>query len=206
MEYCARMKNLIASIKARDAAKPSTLEVILCYPGFHVLTFFHPLAHALWRRGFRTFARFWSHLGRMATGIEIHPGAEIGRNLFIDHGMGVVIGETAHIGDDCLIYHGVTLGGRSASNENIKRHPTLGDRVLVGAGAQILGPIHIGDDAAVGANAVVTRAVPSGVTVMGSPATPIDRSRARYHFYGLPDTVCDEENDHDDDRWNGVNI
>src|ERR1700674_3212939 len=151
---------------ARAPAARSRFEVVLCYPGFQALLYYR-LANWLWRRRWHLAGRFVSHLGRVLTGIEIHPGARIGRRLFIDHGMGVVIGETAEIGDDCTLYHGVTLGGTSWNKG--KRHPTLGRGVVVGAGAKILGPITIGDGAKVGSNAVVVKDIPAGATVVGVP-------------------------------------
>ena len=157
------------SIRARDPAQPSWPETIFCYAGLHAVLW-HRLSHALWRVGLRGLARVSSHLARMLTGIEIHPGARIGRRLFIDHGMGVVIGETAEIGDDVLIYHGVTLGGLSGHPG--KRHPTIEDHVTIGAGAQVLGPILIGRGAGIGSNAVVVNAVAPGCTVVGIPARP----------------------------------
>ena len=160
---------LVRSIRARDPARPTWAEALFCYAGVHALLF-HRIANRLWRWGFRAGARFVSHLGRFFTGIEIHPGATIGRRLFIDHGMGVVIGETAEIGDDVLIYHGVTLGG--LSTQPGKRHPTIGDGVVIGAGAQVLGPITVGAGARIGANAVVVHAVAAGETVVGIPARP----------------------------------
>jgi serine O-acetyltransferase len=163
-------KNLgddIAGILARDPAARSRIEVVLCYPGFHALLFYR-VAHGLWRRGWRLSGRFLSQLGRLLTGIEIHPGARIGSRLFIDHGMGVVIGETAEIGNDVTLYQGVTLGGTSL--ERGKRHPTLEDGVIVGAGAQILGPFTVGSGARIGANAVVVGAVPPGSVMVGIPA------------------------------------
>jgi serine O-acetyltransferase len=161
--------DLSRTIRARDPARPGLLESLLCYAGLHAVLW-HRLSHALWRAGLRGLARFSSHLARGLTGIEIHPGARIGRRLFIDHGMGVVIGETAEIGDDVLIYHGVTLGG--LSGQPGKRHPTLEDGVTIGAGAQVLGPIRVGRGARVGANAVVVAPVPPGCTVVGIPARP----------------------------------
>lgn len=155
----------------RDPAARSTWEVITCYPGFHALLF-HRLSSRLWGWRLRWLARFTSHIGRWLTGIEIHPGATIGRRFFIDHGMGVVIGETAVIGDDCTLYHGVTLGGTSWNKG--KRHPTLGKGVVVGAGAKILGPVTIGDGAKVGSNAVVVKDVPAGATAVGIPARVLD--------------------------------
>jgi len=161
--------DLARTIRDRDPARPGWLEAMLCYAGLHAVLW-HRLSHALWRAGLRPLARFSSHLARFLTGIEIHPGARIGRRLFIDHGMGVVIGETAEIGDDVLIYHSVTLGG--LSGQPGKRHPTIEDRVTIGAGAQVLGPITVGRGARVGANAVVVSAVAPGCTVVGIPARP----------------------------------
>ena len=162
-----RLQEEIAVVFERDPAARNTWEVVTCYPGFHALLV-HRLAHWLWSERLRWIARFVSHLGRWLTGIEIHPGAQIGRRFFIDHGMGVVIGETAEIGNDCTLYHGVTLGGTSWSKG--KRHPTLGNGVVLGAGAKILGPITIGDRARVGSNAVVVKDVPPGATAIGIPA------------------------------------
>ncbi len=150
----------------RDPAARSTFEVITAYPGLHAIVA-HRLNHWLWTRRWYWLARFLSHVVRWLTGIEIHPGAKIGRRFFIDHGMGVVVGETAVIGDDCTLYQGVTLGGTSW--EKIKRHPTLGNNVVVGAGAKVLGPITIGDDARIGSNSVVVKDVPAGATVIGIP-------------------------------------
>lgn len=162
-----RIKSYIEMVKERDPAAKSSLDVILSYPGAHAL-FFYRVANKLWRKEFYTLARFISHIGRFISGIEIHPGAKIGKHLFIDHGMGVVIGETTEIGDNVLLYQGVTLGSTSLRDE--KRHPTLEDNVVVGAGAKILGPRHIGKNAKVGANAVVMDNVPSDSTVVGIPA------------------------------------
>lgn len=166
----------IASIRDRDPAARGTAEIVLCYPGLHAI-WFHRLAHRLYRARMFLLARFLAHLGRFLTGIEIHPGARIGRRLVIDHGMGIVIGETAEVGDDVLLYQGVTLGGTSL--ERTKRHPTLGDRVVVGAGAKILGPIAIGSDSRVGAGSVVTHAVAAATTVVGVPAHPVRGRRRR---------------------------
>ncbi|MFO1036323.1 MAG: serine O-acetyltransferase [Geminicoccaceae bacterium] len=159
----------IEAVFQRDPAARSRVEVLLCYPGLHALIFHRP-AHALWRRGWLATARFISQIGRFMTGIEIHPGAKIGRRFFIDHGMGVVIGETAEIGDDVTLYQGVTLGGVSLNKG--KRHPTLGNGVVVGAGAAVLGPFTVGDGARIGSNAVVVKEVPPGITVTGIPARP----------------------------------
>jgi len=164
----ARLREDIAVVFDRDPAARSQWEVLTCYPGLHALVWHRSLAHPLWRAGLRWLARWMAHWGRWATGIEIHPGATIGRRVFIDHGMGIVIGETAQIGDDCTLYHGVTLGGTSWSKG--KRHPTLGRGVVIGAGAKVLGPIEIGDGAKIGSNAVVVRDVPAGATAVGIPA------------------------------------
>ena len=163
-------REMIGTYRERDPAARSSLEVVLCYPGLHAVMW-HRLSHWLWGHELRLLARFSSHLARWLTGIEIHPAARLGRRLVIDHGMGVVIGETSEIGDDCIIFHGVTLGGTKF--DPVKRHPTVGNRVLIGTGAAILGPITLGDDSRVGANAVVTRSVEPGVTVVGNPAKPI---------------------------------
>ena len=162
-----QLKDDLNSIFARDPAARNLFEVLTTYPGVHALLF-HRASHALWQRGFKWPARMLSHLGRFLTGIEIHPGATIGRRFFIDHGMGVVIGETAEIGDDCTLYHGVTLGGTSWNKG--KRHPTLGNGVVIGAGAKVLGPIRVGHNARVGSNAVVVKDVPDEATVVGIPA------------------------------------
>lgn len=161
------MREDVAAARLRDPAARSGLEVALLYPGLHAV-WFHRVNHTLWRRGFRFLARLGSQLSRWNTGVEIHPGAVIGRRLFIDHGMGIVIGETTEIGDDVMLYHGVTLGGRQ--RETGKRHPTLGDRVTVGAGAKVLGPVRLGNDVSVGANAVVTKDAPDGSVLVGVPA------------------------------------
>jgi serine O-acetyltransferase len=163
------LAELARNVRARDPARPGWFESIFCYAGVHAVLW-HRLSHALWGRGLRGLARLSSHVARMLTGIEIHPGARIGRRLFIDHGMGVVIGETAEVGDDVLIYHGVTLGG--LSGQPGKRHPTVEDGVTVGAGAQVLGPIRVGHGARIGANAVVVNPVAPGCTVVGIPARP----------------------------------
>jgi len=163
----SRIREDIACVFERDPAARSTWEVITCYPGFHALLI-HRFAHGLWRMKIRWIARFVSHCSRFLTGIEIHPGAKIGRRVFIDHGMGVVIGETAELGDDCTLYHGVTLGGTTWNKG--KRHPTLRQGVVIGAGAKVLGPIIIGEGAKIGSNAVVVRDVPAGATALGIPA------------------------------------
>jgi serine O-acetyltransferase len=172
----ARIKEDIASVFDRDPAARNTWEVLTCYPGFHALAW-HRVNHKLWNAKLRWLARVLSHFVRWVTGIEIHPGAKIGRRVFIDHGMGVVIGETAEIGDDCTLYHGVTLGGTSWNKG--KRHPTLGNGVVVGAGAKLLGPILIGEGAKIGSNAVVVKEVPPGATAVGIPARIIEDERAQ---------------------------
>lgn len=163
----ARLRQDIDCVFERDPAARTTWEVLTCYPGFHALLL-HRVSHWLWGRRLHWLARMLSHFTRWVTGIEIHPGATIGRCVFIDHGMGVVIGETAEIGDGCTLYHGVTLGGTSWNKG--KRHPTLGRGVVVGAGAKVLGPISVGDEARVGSNAVVVRDVPARATAVGIPA------------------------------------
>jgi serine O-acetyltransferase len=163
-----RLREDVAVVFDRDPAARSRWEVLTCYPGLHALVWHRNVTHPLWHAGFRWLARWLAHLSRAATGIEIHPGASIGRRVFIDHGMGVVIGETAEIGDDGTLYHGVTLGGTSWNKG--KRHPTLGRGVVIGAGAKVLGPIVVGDGAKIGSNAVVVRDVPAGATAVGIPA------------------------------------
>lgn len=168
------LKEEFACVFDRDPAAQSYLEVMTTYPGVHAILL-HRLGHRAWRKGFRFAARLLAAFARWLTGIEIHPGAQIGRRFFIDHGMGVVIGETAVIGDDCTLYHGVTLGGTSWQKG--KRHPTLGDRVVVGAGAKILGPILVGDDVRIGSNSVVVKSVPNGATVVGIPGHLVSPDR-----------------------------
>ncbi|WP_323016332.1 serine O-acetyltransferase [Castellaniella sp.] len=163
-----QLREEITCIHERDPAARSRIEILLCYPGLHAILI-HRMAHGLWRRGWYLAGRCVSHCGRLLTGIEIHPGAQIGRRVFIDHGFGVVIGETAEIGDDCTIYQGVTLGG-TRLYKGEKRHPTLETGVVVGAGAQILGGFTVGAHARIGSNAVVIKPVPSGATAVGNPA------------------------------------
>jgi serine O-acetyltransferase len=181
------LRESIEVYRKKDPAARSALEVLLCYPGLHALIW-HRAAHAMWRRGLTLPARLCAHIGRFFTGIEIHPGATNGRPRIIDHGRGVVIGETAEIGDDVYLYHQVTLGGTSQARG--KRHPTIGSNVIIGAGAKILGAITVGENARVGSNAVVLQSVPAGTTVVGIPARPVERKMARtpecFDAYGTP--------------------
>lgn len=172
----SRLREDINSVFERDPAARTSWEVLTCYPGVHAVIVYR-LAHWLWGHQLRWLGRFVSHFGRFISGIEIHPGATIGRRFFIDHGMGVVIGETAVIGDDVTLYHGVTLGGTSWNKG--RRHPTLEDGVVIGAGAQVLGPITVGSRAKVGSNAVVVKDVPAGTTAVGNPARIIDTEQAQ---------------------------
>ena len=168
-----RLKEDIETVFERDPAARSVIEVILCYPGLHAI-WLHRIAHWFWNHNFKLLARLISHFSRWLTGIEIHPGAKIGRRFFIDHGMGVVIGETAEIGDDVTIYHQVTLGGTSTKKG--RRHPTIGNNVVIGAGAKILGPVKIGDNCKIGANSVVIKDVPPNSTVVGIPGKVVKRN------------------------------
>ncbi len=177
------LRDEIDGMMARDPAARSRFEVVLCYPGFQALLFYR-VSSWLWRRRLWLAGRFVSHLGRVLTGIEIHPGARIGKRLFIDHGMGVVIGETSEIADDVTLYHGVTLGGVSPSEDsesqrNTKRHPTLERGVIVGSGAQVLGPLTVHECARIGANAVVTKDVPAHATLVGIPAKQVQLGGAQ---------------------------
>ena len=175
----------IKSIQSRDPAAPTFLEVVFGYNGFHALLF-HRLNNAIWRLGLRALARFIANIGRILTGIEIHPDAKIGKRLFIDHGTGVVIGQTAIIGDDVTIYHGVTLGGVGRSDQRgEKRHPTIEDGAMIGAGAQVLGDITVGKHAKVGSNSVVTNDIPEGKTALGIPARVIGGDEVA-RGYGMP--------------------
>ena len=187
------LRNQISVVLEHDPAARSALEVIFCYPGFHAIVFYS-LSSCAWRNGLKLLGRFISHLGRILTGIEIHPAATVGDRLFIDHGMGVVIGATTEIGNDVTLYQGVTLGGTSLTR-GIKRHPTLEDGVIVGAGAKILGPIIIGKNARVGSNAVVVTNVDAETTVVGVPAkvtrAKSQPSKSSFLAYGTPDNVPD---------------
>jgi serine O-acetyltransferase len=183
------LRELVRTYRERDPAARSSIEVVFCYPGLHAVLW-HQFSHWLWRSHLHLLGRFSSHIARWVTGIEIHPAAKLGRRLVIDHGMGVVIGETAEVGDDCYFYHQVTLGvARTARG---KRHPTIGNNVIIGAGAKVLGPITVGDNARIGSNAVVLDPVPSDTTVVGIPARPVDRKLPRgteFDPYGMP---CEE--------------
>lgn len=184
------IKDDIRAVFDRDPAARSIPEVVFCYPGFHAVCIYR-LGHALWQRKLFFLARFTSHVGRFLTGIEIHPGARIGKGFFIDHGMGVVIGETAEVGENCTLYHGVTLGGTSWAKE--KRHPTLENNVVVGAGAKVLGPFKVGSHSRIGANSVVIREVPPHSTVVGVPGRVVfsaaseDMAKADLEHGKLPD-------------------
>jgi serine O-acetyltransferase len=182
------------SIRARDPAPRSRWEILL-YPGVHAIVL-HRLAHWLYRGELYFLARFVNHVSRFLTGIDIHPGAKIGANMFIDHGLGVVIGETAEIGDGVTIYQNVTLGGTDPINDTGKRHPTIGNNVIIGAGAKVIGAFKVGDRARIGANSVVTKAVPDGATMVGIPAKPVlldaDVFAKEFLAYGTP---CDEKYD-----------
>lgn len=181
------MMDLIRSIQARDAARPTVLEVMVAYNGFHALLFYK-LSHTVWKMGLRALARFISNIARMLTGVEIHPGATIGKRLFIDHGTGCVIGQTAVIGDDVTLYHGVTLGGvgRGGDGPDDKRHPTVCDGAMIGSGAQVLGNITIGKNAKIGSNSVVVKDIPDGCTAIGIPASVVCKDDAKKRAYGMP--------------------
>jgi len=188
-----RLKEDIRTIKDRDPAAKNAVEVFLCYPGLHAI-WLHRIAHALYQRRWFTTARLVSHFSRGFTGIEIHPGAKIGRRLFIDHGMGVVMGETTQIGDDCLIYKGVVLGGTTL--EKKKRHPTLGNRVIIGSNSTVLGAITIGDGARIGSGSVVVKSVPAGATVVGVPGRIVEsltpeKEDLDFEHGNLPDPLSD---------------
>jgi serine O-acetyltransferase len=191
------LREQIEATRARDPAARSSLEVVFCYPGFQALLFYRA-GNWLWRHRWYFLGRFVSHLGRILTAIDIHPGATIGKRLFIDHGIGVVVGETAEIGDDCTIYQGVTLGGTrpSADQAGHKRHPTIGNNVIISSNAQILGPFKVGDGARIGAAAVVLREVPDGATMVGNPARQVTRraageARPVFEPYGISGEIPD---------------
>jgi serine O-acetyltransferase len=192
-EMWDHLREDIRMIKERDPAAKNYIEVLLCYPGLHAL-WFHRIAHVLYQRRWYTVARIISHVGRWLTGVEIHPGAKIGRRLFIDHGMGVVIGETTEIGEDCLIYKGVVLGGTTL--EKKKRHPTLRNRVVVGSNSTVLGAITIGDGARIGSGSVVVKSVPPGATVVGVPGRVVEsvtpeKEDLDFEHGNLPDPLSD---------------
>lgn len=185
----ARLREDIQTVLERDPAARSKPEVFFCYPGLHAV-WFHRLAHRLWQDRHYFMARLLSHVGRLLTGVEIHPGATIGRRLFIDHGMGVVIGETAEIGDDVTIYHGVTLGG--VSLEKKKRHPTVADNAVIGSGAKVLGPFTVGAGSKIGSNSVVVKEVPANATVVGIPGRVVmaaerPKEKSDFEHGTLPD-------------------
>ena len=191
------MNDYLESIKKRDPAAKSILSIILTYPGVKAV-FFHQISNFFYKAGFELVARIISQTIRFFTGIEIHPGAKIGKNLFIDHGMGVVIGETSEIGDNVTIYHAVTLGGSSPSIESErqrheKRHPTIGNDVVIGSGAQIIGPIKVGNNSRIAANAVVVKDVPENATMVGIPARAVKlENKGSFRPYGVDDKVKDE--------------
>ena len=192
------MNNFLESIKSRDPAAKSVLSIVLTYPGVKAV-FFHKFAHLFYVAGFDLIARIISQTIRFFTGIEIHPGAKIGKNLFIDHGMGVVIGETSEIGDNVTIYHAVTLGGSSPSidserQRHEKRHPTIGNDVVIGSGAQVIGPINVGNGSRIAANAVVVKDVPDNATMVGIPAKAVKlENKGNFRPYGVDDKVKDEQ-------------
>ncbi len=193
MKIFKLLKEDIQTVFKKDPAARSVIEIILCYPGLHAI-WFHRIAHWFWNKKLKLLARIISHISRFLTGIEIHPGAKIGRRFFIDHGMGVVIGETSEIGEDVLIYQGVILGGTSL--EKKKRHPTIGNNVVIGAGAILLGPINVGDNAKIGAGSVVIKDVPSNTTVVGVPAHVIGPERRKImgvdlEHHKLPDPLIE---------------
>ena len=191
------MNDYLESIKKRDPAAKSILSIIITYPGVKAV-FFHQISNFFYKAGFDLIARIISQTIRFFTGIEIHPGAKIGKNLFIDHGMGVVVGETSEIGDNVTIYHNVTLGGSSPSidserQRHEKRHPTIGNDVVIGSGAQIIGPIKVGNNARIAANAVVVKDVPENATMVGIPARTVKlENKGSFRPYGVDDKVKDE--------------
>lgn len=191
--FLDRIREDVNSAIAKDPAAKNILEIVLCYPGVHAL-WFHRLAHFLYEKKLYIIARIVSHVSRFLTGIEIHPGAKIGRRVFIDHGMGIVIGETAEIGDDALLYKGVVLGGTSL--EKGKRHPTVGKNVVIGSNSCVLGPVTIGDGAKIGSGSVVVKDVPSGATVVGVPGKVVEKKTLQklaldFEHGNLPDPIAD---------------
>ncbi len=197
------IKEDIQTIHSKDPAARTTFEVLVAYPGLWAL-WGHRIAHFLWNHHLKFFARWLSTITRFLTGIEIHPGAQIGRRFFIDHGMGVVIGETTEIGDDCTLYHGVTLGGTSLNQG--KRHPTLGNNVIIGAGAKILGPITLGNNAKVGSNSVVTKDVPENTTAIGIPARVVKKDTIATEIASKLFTAYGVENDMPDPAATAINL
>lgn len=192
MAFIKSVREDIQTVVNKDPAARNGLEVLLCYPGVWALIFHRP-AHFLHKHGLKLIARIISQLARFLTGVEIHPGAKIGKRCFIDHGMSIIIGETAEIGDDCTLYQGVTLGG--TGKDVGKRHPTLGDRVLVGSGAKVLGPFKVGNDVKIGSGAVVLKEIPDGCTVVGNPGTIVKRRKANnedMNQVDLPDPIAVE--------------
>lgn len=192
----SRLREDIRTVFAKDPAARSVLEVLLCYPGMHAI-WWHRISHWFWVHGCKLTGRLISHWARGWTGVEIHPGATLGRRVFIDHGMGVVIGETAEVGNDVLMYHGVTLGGRSL--EKKKRHPTIHDHVVIGVGAKLLGPFEVGENAKIGAGSVVLEDVPPGATVVGIPGRVVETHLVQpdvtLEHAALPDPIADAIND-----------
>ena len=193
MAFMEELRGEVAVYMKRDPAARNWLEILFCYPGLHAV-WLHRLNHRLWKMNLQWLARFLSHVARFLTGVEIHPGAVLGRRIFIDHGMGVVIGHTADVGDECSIYQGVTLGGTTQTFRG-KRHPTLEAGVIVGAGAKILGPIVIGEGARIGSNAVVVREVPPGCTAVGIPARVLEKPEGESDFaaYGVDEKCCADD-------------
>lgn len=187
MRFLSDIKEEIDTIFERDPAARNVLEVVFCYPGFHAILI-HKAAHWFWKKDFYFLGRFLSHFGRFMTGIEIHPGATIGKRFFIDHGMGVVIGETAEIGNDVTLYHGVTLGGVSLNKG--KRHPTIGDNVVIGSGSKVLGPFTVGENSKIGSNSVVVKEVDPNSTVVGIPGRSVTKKTESFEHNDLPDPVA----------------
>lgn len=196
-----RIREDVRAVLDRDPAARNVLEVLCCYPGLHAL-WLHRVAHAQWNSGFKLAGRLLSHLSRFLTGVEIHPGAEIGRRVVIDHGAGVVVGETASIGDDVHMYHGVTLGGNNP--RPVKRHPTVEDGAVLGANATLIGDITIGEDAKIGAGAVVTKPVPPGATMVGNPARRVDGGETATGTEGASEADADDAKGGGDETKGGA--